>query len=138
MTPAAEGGNRDRGRCCISECSRFGAGWGRGNLFSTIFRMPIAIGFRGAIVINMNSATQNEAANLNRENSMDNTTAVIHTAPTGRYHVSPDGDMLYEDGRGHYTKGAALRMASRCGYTHYNDHTYGGKALNRRIPARYR
>ena len=68
MTPAAEGGNRDRGRCCISECSRFGAGWGRGNLFSTIFRMPIAIGFRGAIVINMNSATQN--GNPSKEKKM--------------------------------------------------------------------
>jgi hypothetical protein len=60
-------------------------------------------------------------------------TAYIHTAPTGRYHVTDDSmGCLDERGDGHSTIAAALRAASDDGYTHVAGLRDG------KIPARYR
>ena len=66
-------------------------------------------------------------------------TARLHTAPTGRYHVT-DNRLGYLDecGSGYETKAAALRDAVSEGYTHVVDSTYAGSGSRIRIPSQYR
>jgi len=51
---------------------------------------------------------------------MEKLVAFVGEAPTGRWHITPDGlGYLDESGPGYESRRAAIRAARRLGYTHY-------------------